>query len=87
MSYTASKVIENFTSYTFSEKGLYVFTGSVDGGYNVTLGGTCTQLYHKHSYAGTVAVLWAENAASVPAAPLWQIHGMKLTEYARNSCI
>ena len=60
MSYTASKVTENFTSYTFSEKGIYVFTGSIDGGFDATLGGTCTQLYYKHSSKGTVAVLWAE---------------------------
>jgi len=65
MSYTASKVTENFTSYTFTEKGIYVFTGSVDGGYDATLGGTCTQLYYKHSSKGTVAVLWAETGQTL----------------------
>lgn len=67
MSYTATQVTQNFTSYTFSEKGVYVLTGSADGGYQPTIGGTCTQLYFKQSYAGTVAIVWAEASQTITA--------------------
>jgi len=67
---TATKVAENFTSYTATEEALYVFTGSVDGGdygpgYDVVVGGTATVLYNGHESAGTVALIWAKSGETI----------------------
>ena len=64
MAYTATKITENFTSYTASETGLYVFTGSSDGGYSATIGGTCEVLYSDRA-SGTVGIIWAKNGDTI----------------------
>lgn len=65
MAYTTTRVAYNFTSYTASSTGLYVFTGSRDGGYSVTLGGTATKLYSNNIAAGTVGIFWAESGQTI----------------------
>ena len=65
MAYTTTRVASNFTSYTASSTGLYVFTGSRDGGYSVTLGGTATKLYSNNITAGTVGIFWAESGQTI----------------------
>lgn len=64
MAYIATKITENFTSYTATVTGIYVFTSSLDGNYTATIGGTAERLYYNANY-GVCAIFWAEAGQTI----------------------